>query len=1280
MLSLLSRFQIACRFLCLAGACVACQVIANTPGSLDVTFGASGRVALTSDTQIHDDVHVCPVSDGVLIAATALPQSGTPEIIIAKFTTAGVPVAGFGTNGVVRIAATNGSRCAGIGWLPEAGRIVVGIRHGGSHSLRAYSATGQAVMAFGSSGVLLVSGERLLSMMIVPATDEVVMTTFSALGPLKAVVRSSNGQQRAAWTLNSFSSSQTQLDVCSAMEGSGSTATVIFAYRYQISSNHRLILVKRDFQTGQVDSSTSADIDLQWAGAQSGSGFTSLQPKSLWVDVFGELVLACQVQTQSGERMGLLRLGANGKPLQPIHQGALQIQQVPVATGNHQLGQGLPSLDGTVILAGSVPTNSGRASVLKRVFWNGDGLAGFGDNGEVVDTAPSQTALQTAAAVDDGSKMLVAGITSSGGIELTRYHLGTTAGALVSATVPGSMTFHQRQQFSIDAQVTSTPAAYPLRIRSIKEGVRSAWVGGTSLPLLASRLTEGSHQIEVHNGAASHIAGPVVVTVNQPPERETDWGPLRFQDVVGGSPHLGSGSILGRLPMIWRWEDPDGNTLSEGELKSEKSWESHLPFPQRNFTHQLVDVQSAQTGLYWIHLENADGTLSLPVDVRIGKDPFYYGPTPNRVVQVGSEHSFWINVVSAYPIRVKWHHNGRLRRFTDSDGDPYFNPVKMSDAGFYRALASVPVGKAHVPAIQMAVADGTPGLTVATVGATARIQARVKGKNLQYAWFKDGETIQDSGKYRGTTTGTLSIVDVDADDPGVYVCEVSLDETTARAAERTLVLVNDKPEISELTLPNARVGRHYKAALQTSVPATRYVAGKLPRGLTMNPVSGEVSGWPVASGTYQFTVASTNPLGRRIQKITLTIEGMLPGHGNMLVGLPEGSGRRGGLLQAKLGPSGAISVKTSLFGSDGRLHHLRYRFALTEEPGLPNVFATPNVYRAVPGGYPYLKGEIRISLDANKRLLDFAIDMPLQPSGSQWEGMRWLAREVPWHARRLPVETRNGAYNVAALSSSPDTDAPDASSFARLVVSRSGRVRLAGRAADKKPLVMNSWLTFESKSPFHAWRHNRGGFLRLDVEFYDGSDPNHWDSAVTGQSRWFKPPASKRSETLYPSGFDLSQYWDGSRYLPPRLPGLSGALVMNLTEGIHNLSFSFKDFNGSRHVPATLDRSHRASSNRRLLHPAADSVSGVKFNPRTGIFHGDWFRRLIIDGSDEITGPVPVRKYAFHGIILSAGPNMVGRGRGFARREVVIERINDQGGTYFQTVKISIPLVLNPSY
>lgn len=54
------------------------------------------------------------------------------------------------------------------------------------------------------------------------------------------------------------------------------------------------------------------------------------------------------------------------------------------------------------------------------------------------------------------------------------------------------------------------------------------------------------------------------------------------------------------------------------------------------------------------------------------------------------------------------------------------------------------------------------------------------------------------------------------------------------------------------------------------------IAGALPAGVTLNPTTGEISGVPTESGTFNFMAEATNAAGSATRAYTLMISGVSP--------------------------------------------------------------------------------------------------------------------------------------------------------------------------------------------------------------------------------------------------------------------------------------------------------------------------------------------------------------------------------------------------------------------
>ena len=93
-----------------------------------------------------------------------------------------------------------------------------------------------------------------------------------------------------------------------------------------------------------------------------------------------------------------------------------------------------------------------------------------------------------------------------------------------------------------------------------------------------------------------------------------------------------------------------------------------------------------------------------------------------------------------------------------------------------------------------------------------------------------------------------------------------------------LVVTVDRPPVLAAAAPSASIAAPYSFAVGTGgspTPVFALSAGALPAGLTLDAVSGVISGTPTALGTSSFSITATNGSGTVTQAYTLTVAAAL---------------------------------------------------------------------------------------------------------------------------------------------------------------------------------------------------------------------------------------------------------------------------------------------------------------------------------------------------------------------------------------------------------------------
>ena len=119
-----------------------------------------------------------------------------------------------------------------------------------------------------------------------------------------------------------------------------------------------------------------------------------------------------------------------------------------------------------------------------------------------------------------------------------------------------------------------------------------------------------------------------------------------------------------------------------------------------------------------------------------------------------------------------------------------------------------------------------------------------------------------------TITGTLVLGE---DDGGIF----QQPEPAVTAAIRVKLTVPDSPPtVTTETLPGGTEGETYSQTLTAkgTAPITWSIAsGTLPKGLSLNETTGEISGTPTGEETAVFTVKAVNALGEDTKELSITI-------------------------------------------------------------------------------------------------------------------------------------------------------------------------------------------------------------------------------------------------------------------------------------------------------------------------------------------------------------------------------------------------------------------------
>ncbi|MEQ1748611.1 MAG: putative Ig domain-containing protein, partial [Prosthecobacter sp.] len=584
-------------------------------------------------------------------------------------------------------------------------------------------------------------------------------------------------------------------------------------------------------------------------------------------------------------------------------------------------------------------------------------------------------------------------------------------------------------------------------------------------------------------------------------------------------------------------------------------------------------------------------------------------PPSSQLVSTGNPCSLGIEVTGTPPLTFQWR-----RDSVDIPGAIFSNynieATKLSDGGKYDVVISNRVGSITSPIANVAVMDSaekfSPALAGANVSLALNINAPAGAVTYQWARVATSELVTDNARITGSGTKTLKINNISENDEGEYFCGVTLvgglpgPALSLSSPYHWIVIVSEAPELIDLPPLTGAVAQAFTQPVEFQPGSNRrpasFSATNLPAGLTIDAVSGRLSGTPTVAVTDRsITITATNAIGSDSITTTITttplpveIIGTFHGYVERNVGLsvPENSleylapwpeAELGALFEMTTTATGSFSGKLTYAGTANS-----FTGAITDVEGI--LTARALIQRT---GKPALI--FACVMDASMPELAGAVGNtdPFSGNGSYVPMRAW--RQV-WTAAN-PATAYAGNYSFSINpSSDPGDRSPGGFGFATCTVPTNGApFNIKGRLPDGSAFACSSLLGPRGEFVIYQALYTRLGSVlapgRLATEPESAAgDPVFVESPPDGATL-YKPVQTAAAETLYRNGIGpITLRLEGGRAVVTP----AGSIVMGLADANDNASITFAN-TGSATPPDTVFRIRVGG--------ATTMKTGIDFNP-----------------------------------------------------------------------------------
>ncbi len=400
-------------------------------------------------------------------------------------------------------------------------------------------------------------------------------------------------------------------------------------------------------------------------------------------------------------------------------------------------------------------------------------------------------------------------------------------------------------------------------------------------------------------------------------------------------------------------------------------------------------------------------------------------------------------------------------------------------------------------------AISTASLPTAVKGTPFSFTLAASGSNPVQSWALHSGVLP-AGITLNTSSGILSGTPTT---PGSSAITFRVTDNSGFSVTRSLLLTVSgtfiKPVLDPVSPPVVTVGAPFLLKLSAqNYPKTFSVSG-LPKGLKLNPASGEISGIPDVSGLFILQIRASNSAGSSlVLKTPLTIralpKNLVGSFGGILTRVPATNQNLGGMFSLSVTSNGFYTFKLS-----SALN------SLSKSNAASSLSSTGRLAPSAPHIAITLAGQ-PLSLTINP--VSGAVSGSL--GASSLSGWR-----AAWNATSNPAENLVGYYSFAIDLNDPLDDGkahlPQGSGFATASVSNSGAMTLVGKTADGEPVTSSPLLGANGEFWLYSPLYKNLGTLQGSLNLTEDPSGLFSGNSIAGLLTWSKPTTNPRAYAAF---------------------------------------------------------------------------------------------------------------------------------------------------------------------